>query len=69
MLVSPEPLALLTAMLALLEAASAEDEFPRLRVGLASVMAVNRSGDWFGSPVNLGRPGHRRRPSGCCPGD
>jgi adenylate cyclase len=53
MLVSPEPLALLTAMLALLEAASADDEFPRLRVGLASGMAVNRSGDWFGSPVNL----------------
>lgn len=53
MLVSPEPLALLTAMLALLEAASADEEFPRLRVGLASGMAVNRSGDWFGSPVNL----------------
>lgn len=53
MLVSPEPLALLTTMLALLEAASADDEFPRLRVGLASGMAVNRSGDWFGSPVNL----------------
>lgn len=53
MLVSPEPLALLTAMLALLEAAGADEEFPRLRVGLASGMAVNRSGDWFGSPVNL----------------
>ncbi len=53
MLVSPEPVALLTAMLALLEAAGADDEFPRLRVGLASGMAVNRGGDWFGSPVNL----------------
>ncbi|TQK28332.1 adenylate/guanylate cyclase domain-containing protein [Arthrobacter sp. SLBN-53] len=53
MLVSPEPMALLTAVLALLEAAGADDEFPRLRVGLASGKAVNRAGDWFGSPVNL----------------
>lgn len=53
MLVSPEPMALLTAVLALLEAAGVDDEFPRLRVGLASGKAVNRAGDWFGSPVNL----------------
>ena len=53
MLVSPDPVALLTAALALLEVAGADDEFPRLRIGLASGMAVNRGGDWFGSPVNL----------------
>ncbi len=41
-------------MLALLEAAEAPTtSSPRLRAGLASGMAVNRSGDWFGSPVNL----------------
>jgi adenylate cyclase len=27
--------------------------FPRLRVGLAFGHAVNRAGDWYGSPVNL----------------
>jgi adenylate cyclase len=53
MLVSPEPVPLLSAMLALLDAATTDDEFPRLRVGLASGMAVSRGGDWFGSPVNL----------------
>ncbi|MEX7473738.1 adenylate/guanylate cyclase domain-containing protein [Mycobacterium adipatum] len=53
MLVSPDPVPLLTAMLALLDAATVDDEFPRLRVGLASGMAVSRAGDWFGSPVNL----------------
>lgn len=53
MLVSPEPEPLLTVMLALLDAATADAEFPRLRVGLASGMAVSRAGDWFGSPVNL----------------
>jgi adenylate cyclase len=53
MLVSPEPVPLLSAMLALLDAATTDDEFPRLRVGLASGMAVSRGGDWFGSPVNV----------------
>jgi adenylate cyclase len=53
MLVSPDPVPLLSAMLALLDAAGTDEEFPRLRVGLASGMAVSRGGDWFGSPVNL----------------
>ncbi|GAA2531173.1 adenylate/guanylate cyclase domain-containing protein [Mycolicibacterium diernhoferi] len=53
MLVSPEAEPLLTATLALLDAAAADEDFPRLRVGLASGMAVSRGGDWFGSPVNL----------------
>jgi adenylate cyclase len=33
--------------------AAAADDFPRLRVGLAFGHAVNRAGDWYGSPVNL----------------
>ena len=33
--------------------AAAADDFPRLRVGLAFGPAVNRAGDWYGSPVNL----------------
>lgn len=54
MLVSPDPTALLDAMLALLAAAEAEgDELPQLRIGLALGPAVSRAGDWFGAPVNL----------------
>lgn len=64
MLVSSDPAALLMTLLALIDAAAAEDDFPRLRVGMAFGEAVNRAGDWFGSPVNvasrvtgLARPG------------
>ncbi|HEX5144528.1 MAG TPA: adenylate/guanylate cyclase domain-containing protein [Mycobacterium sp.] len=53
MLVSPDPVPLLHAMLELAGAAEADSEFPRLRVGLAYGEAVSRAGDWFGSPVNL----------------
>jgi adenylate cyclase len=54
MLVSPEIPALLEAGLGLGEAAEAEGEdFPRLRVGVASGPAVARAGDWYGRPVNL----------------
>ena len=52
MLVCSDPLTLLTTVLDLVEAAAADD-FPRLRVGIAFGHAVNRSGDWYGSPVNL----------------
>ncbi|MDR3661974.1 MAG: adenylate cyclase regulatory domain-containing protein [Mycobacterium sp.] len=52
MLVCADPLKLLTTVLNLVEAAAAED-FPRLRVGVAFGPAVSRSGDWYGSPVNL----------------
>lgn len=52
MLVSPEPLPLLLAMLNLVELAPAYD-VPPLRIGVASGSAVTRAGDWFGSPVNL----------------
>ncbi|CAJ1498609.1 adenylate/guanylate cyclase domain-containing protein [[Mycobacterium] burgundiense] len=53
MLVCPDPLPLLEALLELAGAAQADDEFPRLRIGLAYGDAVSRAGDWFGSPVNL----------------
>jgi adenylate cyclase len=53
MLVSSEPVPMLEAMLDLLDATEADEEFPRLRIGLATGMAVSRAGDWFGQPVNL----------------
>ena len=52
MLVSPDPVSLLNAVLALVAAADAEG-LPQLRVGVASGSAVSRAGDWFGSPVNV----------------
>jgi adenylate cyclase len=52
MLVCSDPLKLLLTVLDLVDAAAAED-FPRLRVGLAFGHAINRAGDWYGSPVNL----------------
>jgi adenylate cyclase len=53
MLVSPDPVALLDAMLELARLAEADKGMPRLRVGMAFGEAVSRAGDWFGSPVNL----------------
>lgn len=53
MLVSPQPAALLDTVLTLMEAAGAQHDFPRLKVGMAIGRAVSRAGDWFGSPVNL----------------
>jgi len=53
MLVSPEPEPLLDLALDLVEAAEADEEFPQLRAGLASGLAVGRWGDWYGRPVNL----------------
>jgi adenylate cyclase len=53
MLVSPDPVALLRAVLEMVEATELEEGFPRLRVGLSTGMAVSRAGDWFGSSVNL----------------
>lgn len=52
MLVCPEPVPLLSAMLNIVAAAE-DSELPQLRVGIASGSAVSRAGDWFGSPVNL----------------
>ncbi|WP_286275356.1 adenylate/guanylate cyclase domain-containing protein [Mycobacterium antarcticum] len=53
MLVSSDPVAMLGAVLDLLQATEADADFPRLRVGLATGMAVSRAGDWFGNSVNL----------------
>jgi adenylate cyclase len=53
MLVSTDPVALLRTALELLGAAEKYDDFPQLRIGLASGCAVSRAGDWFGSPVNV----------------
>jgi adenylate cyclase len=53
MLVSADTVALLEAVLALVDAVDGDDEFPGLRAGVATGMAVSRAGDWFGSPVNL----------------
>lgn len=53
MLVSQEPVPLLEAVLTLLEQTNGDDDFPRLRVGMATGMAVSRTGDWFGGSVNL----------------
>lgn len=54
LLVSPDPTALVGTALALLAAAEDEGEdFPQLRIGVASGPAVSRAGDWFGRPVNL----------------
>jgi len=53
MFVSPDTGALLDLALDLVEAAEEDEEFPQLRAGLASGLAVGRWGDWYGRPVNL----------------
>jgi adenylate cyclase len=54
MIVGPEPNPVLDSALELVAAAESEgDEFPLLRAGVASGMALPRSGDWYGRPVNL----------------
>ncbi|MGH3967423.1 MAG: adenylate/guanylate cyclase domain-containing protein [Mycobacterium sp.] len=53
MFVCPEPAPLLDAVLKLVEVTDTDDDFLRLRAGVASGMAVSRAGDWFGSPVNV----------------
>jgi adenylate cyclase len=53
MFVSPEPAALLDAVLSLVDATEGDEDLPRLRAGMATGMAVSRAGDWFGSSVNL----------------
>ncbi|HUB73051.1 MAG TPA: adenylate cyclase regulatory domain-containing protein [Solirubrobacteraceae bacterium] len=54
MLSSPSVAPLLDASLALIDAADAQGEqFPQLRAGVASGLALPRAGDWFGRPVNL----------------
>jgi adenylate cyclase len=52
MFVSPEPPALLAAVLDLVDAVAA-DALPRLRVGIAHGPAASYAGDWYGTPVNV----------------
>lgn len=52
MFVCPDPEPLLDNVLKLVEVVDTDNDFPRLRGGVASGMAVSRAGDWFGSPVN-----------------
>ncbi|MBA2347162.1 MAG: adenylate/guanylate cyclase domain-containing protein [Solirubrobacterales bacterium] len=54
LLVCPDPTLLVGVSQRLVAAAEAEGEdYPQLRVGVASGAAVTRAGDWFGTPVNL----------------
>ncbi|MDW5610598.1 adenylate/guanylate cyclase domain-containing protein [Mycolicibacterium sp. D5.8-2] len=43
----------LAPLLGLVDETEDDDDFPRLRAGVATGLAVSRAGDWFGSPVNL----------------
>jgi adenylate cyclase len=52
MFVSPAPAPLLDAILKLVDVTDSDEDFPRLRAGIASGSAVSRAGDWYGSPVN-----------------
>jgi adenylate cyclase len=53
MFVCTEPAPLLDAVLKLVDITDGDNDFPRLRAGIASGSAVSRAGDWFGSPVNI----------------
>jgi adenylate cyclase len=53
MFVCTEPAPLLDAVLKLVDITDSDNDFPRLRAGIASGDAVSRAGDWFGSPVNI----------------
>jgi adenylate cyclase len=53
MFVCTDPAPLLDAMLKLVEITDGDNDFPRLRAGIAAGPAVSRAGDWFGSPVNM----------------
>jgi adenylate cyclase len=53
MLVSPQEEPLLDLAIDMVDAAEADAEFPQLRAGVASGLALTRWGDWYGRPVNL----------------
>jgi adenylate cyclase len=52
MLVSADATRLIEVVLELIDVAAANG-LPQLRAGAAAGLAVNRAGDWFGSPVNV----------------
>jgi adenylate cyclase len=54
LLVGPDAHTMLELALDLVDAADAEgQDFPQLRVGMATGAALSRAGDWYGRPVNL----------------
>jgi len=53
MLVSPEASPLVGAVLGLVDQVEAEEDLPPLRAGVAVGEAINRWGDWYGTPVNI----------------
>ena len=54
MLAGPEPAPVVVAALRLVEMAEAQGEdFPSIRSGIDSGPALERAGDWYGSPVNV----------------
>jgi adenylate cyclase len=53
MFVSTDPVSLLKTVLSLIVAGEKYSDLPQMRAGIATGMAVSRSGDWFGSPVNV----------------
>jgi adenylate cyclase len=53
MFACPEPSPMLDVVIKLVDTVDTDNDFPRLRGGVASGMAVSRAGDWFGSPVNV----------------
>jgi adenylate cyclase len=53
MFVSPAAEPLIETALDLVEHADAHDDFPPLRSGVASGIALAQEGDWYGRPVNL----------------
>jgi adenylate cyclase len=53
MLVCTDVARLVDAAQKLVDAAAEDDSLPRLRAGVAAGDALNRGGDWYGSPVNL----------------
>jgi adenylate cyclase len=53
MLVSPDVPVLVDSVVRLVETTCEDERFPPLRAGIAFGEAVNRWGDWYGTPVNL----------------
>jgi adenylate cyclase len=53
MLAAPEPEPLVNATRILVSAVADSGDLPELRAGVARGPALNRSGDWYGHPVNL----------------
>jgi adenylate cyclase len=53
MLAAPEPEPLVSATRTLVAAVADSGDLPQLRAGVARGRALNRSGDWYGHPVNL----------------